>query len=103
MEQCILRMNRAAAKAAHKYGFAVLERGEIERRFMLKSLGTATPLIAPDMHLAQPVQNIIATCLLNLLTCLSIDASKIGVKPFLDHNSNGIVGAIAPLHTPPNP
>ena len=103
MEHCILHMNRAAAKAAHKYGFAVLERGEIERRFMLKSLATATPLLTPEMHLAQPVQNIIATCLLNMLTCLSGDATKMGVKSFLDHNANGVVSAIGPLHTPPNP
>ena len=101
MEHCILRMNRAAARTAHKYGFAVLERGEIERRFMYKSLGTANPLLAPEMHLAQPVQNIIATCLLNMLTCLSTNATKMGVKPFLDHNANGNVGAIGPLHTPP--
>jgi hypothetical protein len=101
MEHCILRMNRAAARAAHKYGFAVLERGEIERRFMYKSLGTSNPLLAPDMHLAQPVQNIIATCLLNILTCLSANATQMGVKPYLDHTANGNVGAIGPLHTPP--
>ncbi len=94
-------MNRAAANAAHKQGFAVLERGEIERRFMFKSLETDRPYLTPEMHLAQPVQNIIATCLLNILTCLSSDKKALGVKPFLDHNANGNVGAIGPLHSPP--
>jgi hypothetical protein len=103
IENCILRMNRAAARAAHKYGFAVLERGEIERRFMYKSLETENPLLGPDMHLAQPVQNIVSTCLLNLLTCLSTNRTSLGVKDYLDHNANGNVGAIGPLHTPPNP
>lgn len=101
IENCILKMNRAAANAAHKQGFAVLERGEIERRFMFKSLETDRPYLTPEMHLAQPVQNIIATCLLNILTCLSSDKKALGVKPFLDHNANGNVGAIGPLHSPP--
>jgi hypothetical protein len=37
---------------------------------MYKSLQNPDPLLDVEMHLAQPVQNIIATCLLRLITCL---------------------------------
>ena len=70
MNECILRINRAAANAAHMYGFSVLERGEIEHRIMYKSFQNPEPLLDVEMHLAQPVQNIIATCLLRLINCL---------------------------------
>lgn len=71
IDDCILRFNRAAERAAHDYGFAVLERGEIERRLMYKSVYSESPIIVPEMHLPQPAQNIIATCLTHLFTCLN--------------------------------
>lgn len=71
MDECIVRINRVAADSAHKHGFAVLERGEIERRLMYKSLKAHNPPIVPDTHLQVPAQNIIATCLLTLLNCLN--------------------------------
>ena len=70
MDECILRVNRVAADEAHKHGFAVLERGEIERRLMYKSRGSASPFMKTDMHLDQPAQSVISTCLLKLITCL---------------------------------
>jgi hypothetical protein len=70
MDGCIDRINRVAVDAAHEQGFAVLERGEIERRLMYKSLYSSNPAILPEIHLTQPAQNIIATCLLHLLNCL---------------------------------
>lgn len=70
IDECILAVNRVAADEAHKRGFAVLERGEIERRLMHKSRASASPFIKSDMHLAQPVQSVISTCLLKLITCL---------------------------------
>jgi hypothetical protein len=70
INDCVDRINRATSEEAHRYGFAVLDRGEIERRLMHKSLGSATPLVKPDTHLGQPAQSIIATCLLKILTCL---------------------------------
>lgn len=70
INDCIDRINRATSEEAHKYGFAVLDRGEIERRLMHKSLGSSTPLVKPNTHLGQPAQSIIATCLLKILTCL---------------------------------
>jgi hypothetical protein len=71
IDNCILRFNRVASIVAHQYGFAVLERGEIERRLMFKSLHSPQPLLTVDMHLPQPAQNIIATSLLHLFTCLN--------------------------------
>eukprot|EP01036_Dinobryon_divergens_P028403 gene28403-37340_t len=71
IDNCILRFNRIASVVAHQYGFAVLERGEIERRLMYKSLHSPQPLLAVDMHLPQPAQNIVATSLLHLFTCLN--------------------------------
>ena len=70
INECVVRINRAATDEAHKQGFAVLDRGEIERRLMHKSLESATPLIKIDTHLGQPSQSIVATCLLKILTCL---------------------------------
>ena len=70
INNCIVRVNRATTEEAHKYGFAVLDRGEIERRLMHKSLGSANPLVKIDTHLGQPAQSIVATCLLKILTCL---------------------------------
>ncbi len=67
---CVQEMNRITTDAAHTYGFAVLDRGEIERRFMYKSLFSDNPLFPNEMHLLQPVQNIIATTLLHLYSCI---------------------------------
>lgn len=72
-DNCILRFNRAVSEAAHANGFAVLDRGEIERRIMYKSVESSKPYLKNDMHLPQPVQNIISTCLLHLLSCMDRD------------------------------
>ena len=102
LDECILRMNRASVDLAHKYNFAVLERGEIERRFMYKSLYTDKPVVLEDMHLPMPIQTIVATTLLNLMTCLSSDPSKIGIRKFIEHNE-GNSGVQPLLFTAPNP
>jgi hypothetical protein len=71
-DACIQRMNRITKKAANAYGFAVLERGEIERRLMYTSLYyEEDPVLPVEMHLIQPAQNIVATSLLHLYQCLS--------------------------------
>lgn len=77
MDECILKFNRAVSDYAHAYGFFVLERGEIERRIIYKSIQNDVPYIKLDMHLPQPVQNIIATCLLKLIDCLDKNKSII--------------------------
>ena len=70
INDCVIRINRATTEEAHKFGFAVLDRGEIERRLMHKSIGSSSPLVMIDTHLGQPAQSIVATCLLKILTCL---------------------------------
>lgn len=70
VEDCILRVNRVASDEAHKQGFAVLDRGEIERRLMVKSRNSERPLLPVEMHLEQPAQSLVSTCLLRLMTCL---------------------------------
>jgi hypothetical protein len=88
IDNCILRFNRAASLAAHDYGFSVLDRGELERRLMYKSIEAAHPLLKPDMHLPQPAQNIIATCLLHLMHCLN-STQPIGIAtPFINSTSH---------------
>ena len=77
MDECILKFNRAVSDYAHAYGFFVLERGEIERRIIYKSIQNDVPYIKLDMHLPQPAQNIIATCLLKLIDCLDKNKSII--------------------------
>jgi len=98
INNCILRLNRLAVAAAHAQGFAVLERGEIERRLLFKSLHTKGPFEF-ETHLTQPAQNIIATCLLSMMTCLDREANSSALKPFADFHSRG--GLLKPLHTPP--
>jgi hypothetical protein len=95
INNCILKYNRIAAAAAHAQGFAVLERGEIERRLLFKSIQSKGPFEF-DTHLTQPAQNIIATCLLSLMTCL---ASTPEIKKFIEHRSK--VRVMMPYSAPP--
>ncbi len=83
-DKCVLRFNHEAVKLAHKYGFAVLHRGEIERRLLYNDV-----LVATDMHLPMPAQTIVATSMLNLFTCLSSDPEKLGIEPFAIHIEGG--------------
>jgi hypothetical protein len=71
MDECITRINRITVQEAHSYGFPVLDRGEIERRLMYKSLQAENPPLISATHLQAPAQNIIATCLLAMLSCLN--------------------------------
>ena len=96
INNCILRFNRIVAEAAHAHGFAVLERGEIERRLLYKSIQFRGPFEI-ETHLAQPAQNIIATCLLSMFNCLS-DAPA-DLKMFGKFHTKA--GAMRPYSTPP--
>ncbi len=69
-DACIQQLNRVTTEAANSYGFAVLDRGEIERRMMYKSLYADNPVFPNEMHLIQPAQNLISTLLLQLYRCL---------------------------------
>lgn len=107
IDNCILRFNRVAAIAAHQFGFAVLERGEIERRLMFKSLFSPQPTLTVDMHLPQPAQNIVATCLLHLFTCLNqstalqTENDRQGYKRQFGRHGKRRTPPARPLHTPP--
>jgi len=98
IEECIQRFNRITVDAAHSQGFPVLERGEIERRLMYRSLYADNPNLEPDMHLAQPSQNIIATALLQLINCLNgTKLAKANSFPVNPRKSKGM----NPQHMPP--
>lgn len=110
-DACILRFNRITMDAAHAYGFAVLDRGEIERRLMYKSMFAANPIIPVEMHLIQPAQNIVATALLKMYECLvKYGASRsrrpgeaTAVYPLRKIDGHNTDWSLArPLHTPPS-
>ena len=104
VDDCILTTNRVAADEAHKHGFAVLERGEIERRLLHKSIGSKDPLLPLNMHLGQPAQSVIATVMLKLMTCLETigyDIYSPEVPSLLNILANKEhATASAPQHTP---
>jgi hypothetical protein len=87
---------RVVANTAHAMGFVVLERGEIERRLMFKSFMSNAPYLANEMHLPQPAQNIVATCLLHLLNCLNASSSLIYNSTLLGLYNNSI---LSPMHS----
>jgi hypothetical protein len=74
IDECVTRFNRVSSQAAHLYGFAVLERGEIERRLMFKSVQSSRPHLSVEMHLPQPAQNLVSTVLVQLMSCLNTSA-----------------------------
>jgi hypothetical protein len=106
-DACIQRLNRVTTDAANAYGFAVLDRGELERRLMYKSLYADNPLFPNEMHLIQPAQNIISTVLLHLYSCLDhynlsrseFDSSGSTKYP-LEKQSGFRNWRYSPLHTP---
>lgn len=67
---CISAFNRIVMETAHRYHFAVLDRGEIERRVVYQSAQSVRPILTLDTHLGQPVPEIIATSLLHLYHCI---------------------------------
>eukprot|EP01035_Chromulina_nebulosa_P019649 gene19649-25563_t len=94
IEECIVTMNRITSDLAHDFGFAVLDRGEIERRLMYKSIHSKRPFLTPDTHLSPPAQNIIATCLLKLIDCLN------STKTLIDTSLDELIGNSGQLRDP---
>jgi hypothetical protein len=77
VHQCSWRFNRILAHEAHKQGFVVLDREEIERRLLFKSEHyIKTRSIKSLLHMEQPAANIIATALLTLISCLRKNESS---------------------------
>jgi hypothetical protein len=70
-DHCSREFNRILAKEAHRGGYTVIEREELERRMLFKSefLGDFR-VLKPNLHLESPAPNIIATSLLGLIGCL---------------------------------
>eukprot|EP01039_Chlorochromonas_danica_P005123 gene5123-5629_t len=111
IDYCIHKMNLITAEAARAYGFAVLDRGDIEKRLLSKSFLAPHRRFIIETHLVQPAQNIIATTLLHLYSCLeneNISRSQDGLAesdrrqyPIMlqQGRDEGIGGR--PLHSPP--
>lgn len=75
LDLCIWRFNQRLSIEAHKVGFPVFDREEIERRLLRKSdafLGHVHSgrNIKPNMHLPAPGPEIVATALLSMISCL---------------------------------
>lgn len=71
-DACSRSFNRILAAQAHRFGFAVLEREEIERRLLWKSeYYPDHRTIKPNLHLENPGPNIVGTSLLGLISCLA--------------------------------
>ncbi|KAJ1431794.1 hypothetical protein B484DRAFT_39500 [Ochromonadaceae sp. CCMP2298] len=82
-DECTRQFNRVAAFEAHRAGFAVLEREEIERRLLYKSeYWDGVSLIKSILHLENPASNIVGTSLLSLVGCLERNGSDFN-KQFL--------------------
>ena len=72
IDRCSWIFNRVLAYEAHKAGFVVFEREEIERRLLFKSEHYGDyRTMHPKLHLESPAANIVATSLLTLITCLT--------------------------------
>lgn len=72
LDRCSREFNRLLAHEAHKMGFSVFEREEIERRALFKSeFYTEKRTLKPLLHLENPGPNIVGTSLLGLITCLA--------------------------------
>jgi hypothetical protein len=71
-DKCAYSFHRAAARAARAEGFAVYERGEIERRLLYASqnkeiAGGKNEVLRFKMHLDAPAPEIVSTGLLALI------------------------------------
>lgn len=81
-DRCVYKLNRIIAREAHRSGFVVLEREEMEHRIMFKS--EASEDLKEVIDIAEPPTNhIIATSLLSLISCLE----KNGTQPVVANNS----------------
>jgi hypothetical protein len=80
-DHCTWKLNRIVAHEAHKRGFPVFEREELEHRLLFKS-EHAPPVnlnVKPDVHLDIPGPQIVATTLLNFISCLALNGSQVHV------------------------
>jgi len=99
LDHCSWRWNRQLAIEAHKAGFAVFEREEIERRLLFKSdvhmASHQGKYIKPGMHLAAPSPQIVATALMAMISCLRKSRGE-GENTYPYHQSGE--GRTIPIH-----
>lgn len=95
-DACSRSFNRVLAYQAHRFGFSVLEREEIERRLLIKSeyYGDHRTM-KPNLHLENPAPNIVGTSLLGLISCLARNGSN-------EHNQFRMKEAMAKYVTQEN-
>ena len=70
---CTWKLNRIIARAAHRRGFIVFEREEIEHRLLFKTEASEDLYSAGvlDKAAEPPMAHIVSTSLLSMLTCLN--------------------------------
>lgn len=75
---CMWRINRIIAHEAHLRGFPVFEREELEHRLFFKSEHSPEDIQFSNAstHLNIPAPQILATTLLNMLSCLVINGTS---------------------------
>lgn len=76
IDKCSWRFNRVFASIAHLYGYPVLEREELERRFLYKTEYAQVKWTKYAMHLDSPAPQMIGTSLLSLVSCLRRNGSQ---------------------------
>lgn len=69
-DRCSWIFNRKLVHEAHKAGFAVMEREEIERRLLYKSEYHALKYLKAQLHIEAPSPQIVGTALVALISCL---------------------------------
>ena len=69
---CTWKLNRIIARAAHRRGFIVFEREEIEHRLLFKTEASEDLFSAGVLEKVEPpMAHIVSTSLLSMLTCLN--------------------------------
>jgi hypothetical protein len=83
VSDCSWKFGRVATLEAHKHGFVVLERQEMERRLLYRSEHNEQYRnLKPILHLEMPAQSIIATALAGLISCVMKNTTKADFHPF---------------------
>jgi hypothetical protein len=76
-EICMWKLNRIIARAAHRRGFIVLEREEMEHRVMFKLQNSEDLLRIGVMDVTEPpMAEIVSTSLLSMIACLARNVTE---------------------------
>lgn len=80
VDLCINQFNRIIVDEAHRQGFPVFDRAEVERRLMSRSLGHPHPILKNSVHLDKPGPAITSTSLLRLISCLIKNITDVSMQ-----------------------